>query len=280
MPYGINPNRKEFQGFCLVAFVDILGFSKEIKDNWEDSENNPFDRLKRFVRSVSSNVSKQIKGIRSEASRDTYYGCKIRTFSDSIIITYGFRDKPRKHNFLVGLFYVVYTVSFVWRTALRYGYTIRGGVEYGEMRWDDKTFAGPAFIDAYNIESKYAISSRVVFGKDLTKCICEYLVNKQNTKRFERLTHRHLKEMIRPYLHLDCDKQIILSPHSLYKRQRLSDKNKQIERLITMQNKCTTMDTILKYTPLLNILTSEEKKFSDEDIQVLKNKYDHATPTT
>ena len=46
MIYGTNSRKKVFQGQCIVAFVDILGFSNEIKSKWDNSEENPIERLK------------------------------------------------------------------------------------------------------------------------------------------------------------------------------------------------------------------------------------------
>ncbi len=77
MIYGTNSRKKVFQGQCIVAFVDILGFSNEITSKWDSLEENPIERLKLFTSNVNRNISKQIKDIRSEVERDTYYGCIV-----------------------------------------------------------------------------------------------------------------------------------------------------------------------------------------------------------
>ena len=276
MTYGVNSKKKEFKGKCIVAFVDILGFSQEIKDNWTAVESNPIDRLKLFSSQVNSNISKQIKGLRSKANRDTFYGCKIRTFSDSVIVTYAFNGEPNSHELLIGLFYIVYTLSQIWKIALRCNFTVRGGVEIGEMYWNDKMFAGPSFIEAYKLESKIALSSRIIIGNNLKWEICNAFNTQSRHKQIGKIYNSILKDKVRPFLCVDCDNYIILSPHSLYKKP--SDKDKLIIQLTEMQEKCTTLDTILKYVPLINSLNGERKELTDAVLCNLRNNY--AKPTT
>ena len=53
MIYGTDIRKKEFKGKCIVAFVDFLGFSNEIKNNWNTNKDNPLDRLRSFVRNIN-----------------------------------------------------------------------------------------------------------------------------------------------------------------------------------------------------------------------------------
>ena len=208
MIYGTNSRRKEFNGKCIVAFIDILGFSNEIKSTWNNSAEELFQRMKKFTSIVNSNISKQIKKVRSEAERDTYYGCNIRTFSDSVIILYAFNGIPDKRRFLVGLYYTLYTASFVWRTALNLNFTIRGGIEYGDMRWNNNVILGPAFIRAYELESKIAISSRVIMGSEAFMKTHSAFVDDNHSERDLRLRqiYAHLRTLMKPYLYVDVDK--------------------------------------------------------------------------
>jgi hypothetical protein len=279
MIYGTNSRKKEFHGQCIVAFVDILGFSNEITSKWESSEENPIERLKLFTNNVNRNISKNIKDIRSEAERDTYYGCKIITFSDSVIITYAFNGEPNKRKFLVGLYYALYTASFVWKTALRYKFTIRGEIDIGEMHWDDKIFAGPAFISAHDLECKVSLSSRITLGRNLVCKLCKALSDEQNDK-----LHKHFYDyfcnLIQPFLFLDCDGILALSPNSLYKKE--SEREKIILEIEQMQKECVDLKNKLKYVPLINALKNKAATVTKSDLETIKvkiqNKY--AIPTT
>ena len=48
------------------------------------------------------------------------------------------------------------TISSVWGKALQSSFTVRGGIEYGDTCWGDDAIAGPSFVSAYELESKYA----------------------------------------------------------------------------------------------------------------------------
>lgn len=277
MIYGTNWRKIEFNGKCLVAFVDILGFSDEIKNTWKNSGEELFSRMKKFTNVVNGNISKQIKKVRSEAERDTYYGCSIKTFSDSIIVLYAFNGKPDKRRFLIGLYYLLYTASFVWKTALKLNFTVRGGIEYDYMRWDYQVLLGPALVNAYKLENKTALSSRIVLGRNVLSDICSAFLD-ENNKRDMRLKpiYNHLRDLIRPFLFVDCDGHLILSPHSLYKKK--SEKEDIINIIKRMQNNCANLKTRLKYAPLLDALSNKKAGILDSDIDIIRNSY--ATSTT
>lgn len=278
MIYGTNSRKKEFNGKCIVAFVDILGFSNEINNKWDSSEEELFLRMKKFTKIVNSNISKQIKKVHSEAQRDTYYGCNIMTFSDSIIITYAFNGKPDKRRFLIGMYYTLYTVSFVWKTALDFNFTVRGGIEFGDMRWDNQVIMGPAFIGAHELESKIALSSRVILGDKMSKEVSLALTDSNNTKREMRLKriHNHLRSLIRPYLFIDYDGKIALTPKTLYMKD--IERDILIQKLVSMQNECTDSKARTKYTPLIEAISNKIRGLSDNDLEIIKNSY--ATSTT
>ena len=269
MIYGTNSRIKVFNGECIVAFVDILGFSNEITTKWDNMEDNPIQRLKLFTSNVNRNISKQIKGIRSEAERDTYYGCKIITFSDSVIITYAFNGKPNKKKFLVGLYYVLYAACYVWRTALRYQFTIRGGIDYGEMHWDDNFFAGPAFISAHNLECRVSLSSRITMGNKLIGEICNAFSDDNKDKMLKPF-YDYFRKLIRPYLFMDCDEKLTLSPTSLYKKE--SERKQLIQEIEQMQKECTDLKDKLKYVSLLDAIKKQRQRFTDSDIEILRTK--------
>lgn len=264
MIYGTNSRKKEFDGKCIVAFVDILGFSNEIINKWKRFEEDPILRLHNFTSNVNANISKQLRNIKSEAERDTYYGCKIITFSDSVIITYAFNGEPKIYNFLVGLYYVLYTTCNVWKIALRNKFTVRGGIDFGEMHWDSKVFAGPAFISAHEIECKVSISSRITFGNKLVQEICNSYFGERKDDILE-LIIMHICHLVRPFLYIDCDEKLILSPQSLYKNE--SERIKLIREVEQMQEECLELKNKLKYVPLLDAIKQDKIVIKDSDLE-------------
>ena len=256
MIYGENNRKKTFKGVCIVAFVDFLGFSSEIKNKWNDLSDNPLDRLLSYVKSVNRNISQELRRLAPSSSfSHTYNGCRIKTFSDSTIIMYGFDHDPNDTELLIGILYVAKTISSVWGKALQSGFTVRGGIEYGDMYWGDDAIAGPSFVCAYEIESKYAETSRVMFGEKLKDKLKDALTNRlYDTNKHPRAFYANLEKRILHYLYYDIDGAIIISPHTLYHAEK--GKSLLIEKLEAMQNSSGNMKAKIKYIPLLNILSS------------------------
>ena len=257
MIYGTNNRKKIFKGKCIVAFVDFLGFSSEIQNKWEDTTDNPLDRLLSYVKSVNRNISQGLRHLApSSSSTHTYNGCRIKTFSDSTIIMYGFDHNPNDAELLIGILYVAQTISSVWGKALQSGFTVRGGVEYGDLYWGDDAITGPSFVDAYKIESKCAETSRVMFGTKLKDKLKDALTNRHyDTNKHPRVFYANLEKRILHYLYYDIDGAIIISPHTLYRAGM--GKSLLIEKLEAMQSGSGNMKAIIKYLPLLNILRRE-----------------------
>lgn len=268
MIYGTNNRKKIFKGKCIVAFVDFLGFSNEIQNKWEDTSDNPLDRLLSYVKSVNRNVSQGLRRLApSSRSVHTYNGCRIKTFSDSTIIMYGFDNDPNDTELLIGLLYVAQTISSVWGKALQSGFTVRGGIEYGDLYWGDDAIAGPSFVSAYELESKFAETSRVMFGTKLKDKLKDALTNRHyDTNKHPRVFYANLEKRILHYLYYDIDGAIIISPHTLYRAEK--GKSLLIEKLEAMQSCSGNMKAKIKYTPLLNILRSDYSCLSLADMKI------------
>lgn len=280
--YGTNVRTKRFKGECIVAFVDFLGFSNEIKNKWHDEDNNPLNRLLNFVKNINRNISRGIRQRIPAGDKYTLNGCRIKTFSDSTIIAYCFDHEPDNVELLIGILYVAQTVSSIWEKALKEDFTVRGGVEYGELYWDDDLIAGPSFVDAYVLESNCAETSRVIFGEELSKRLKDAL-----SKRIYDLSHHprafyaNLEKRICNYLYYDSDNVIVVSPHSLYRSQK--EKVELIAKLEKMKMECNQMRAKVKYIPLLDILHSETTPLSLSELGIKREliiNVGHATPTT
>ena len=152
MIYGTDIRRKEFKGKSIVAFVDFLGFSNEIKSKWYSQDDNPLERLRSFVWNINRSLSRQTSKLEKLSEvKHTYHGCRIKTFSDSTIIVYGFDNEPNSTQLLLGCLYVSQAIKHVWRNALKARFTIRGGIEYGDIYWGSDVIAGPSFVSAYEL---------------------------------------------------------------------------------------------------------------------------------
>ena len=64
MIYGTNIRKNEFKGKCIVAFVDFLGFSHEIKTKLNDANNTKticFERNTKFEVNRLDRINKLIE---------------------------------------------------------------------------------------------------------------------------------------------------------------------------------------------------------------------------
>lgn len=137
--------------------------------------------------------------------------------------------------------------------ALSMGFTIRGGIEYGKVYWNNDEIIGPAFISAYELESKYAKTSRILCGNGFKK----FLLNLMN----------QADGMVIPlarHFFFD-DNQLCVNPNYLY--DNVSDK----EEIITiLKGLMSNLDKEKKdkYTKLIALL--EEDRAAEVNIDDFK----------
>jgi hypothetical protein len=88
-------NIDNFKGTGLVAFIDILGFAKEIEEKWDNSEDNPLQKLltlKEKLPKITNDLFKED----DRNSKSKLLPCRVQTISDSIVVSFGF-DNPLIH---------------------------------------------------------------------------------------------------------------------------------------------------------------------------------------
>ncbi|VWC02018.1 hypothetical protein BLA23254_04856 [Burkholderia lata] len=109
----------------------------------------------------------------SKEKEHVIYTRKLFSFSDCAYIFYKYKpniDESRKN--LNKLFQVaLFNTSLMTLQLLNEGYLIRGGATYGSAYFDELSFFGPAVEDAYLLESKKAVTPRILidpkFGEKL-----------------------------------------------------------------------------------------------------------------
>lgn len=85
-------NIEKFNGQGLVAFIDILGFSKEIIDNWGNTENNPLDKLLELKENLPIHSNEELNKSDSESKGKRICPCRVQTISDSVVVSFGFDE--------------------------------------------------------------------------------------------------------------------------------------------------------------------------------------------
>ena len=52
---------------------------------------------------------------------------------------------------------------------------IRGAIAQSELYMDENTVIGPALVEAYNLESEFAVYPRIILSKDVTDIVREHI---------------------------------------------------------------------------------------------------------
>ena len=245
-------NSKKFKGTGYVCFIDVLGFSNDILKNWGNPKSNPLDKIL-AIKAEMPGFSEVGEDDGQETHRT--YVCRVNTVSDSVTICFGYNDKIIVGDLVLGLEAVLSNISYIWSTFISNGYTIRGAIDFGEIYWDENELIGPAFINAYHLESEVAKNSRVVVTSDLNKVLAD-LVNKHKST---------LTDHLFKYFRKDVDGYIIVDPNILY--QSDSEKDFLIEALKKMRDAIPRGIVREKYNPLISMLSDGVKvSLKDNDI--------------
>jgi len=136
----------------IVCFIDILGFSSRIKDTTKNGQDG-IDSLQtvciglELIRSLGEVVGHRAK----------IEGAVSTQFSDSIVISFPWNDGD--NSILVAFA----TIKYMQIYLIKYcKFLLRGGIVMGDVIHNDKMIVGPAMIAAHELESKCAVSPRIV----------------------------------------------------------------------------------------------------------------------
>lgn len=134
----------------VVCFIDILGFSNIIKKTAKTNDSTNFELQNIF------GALKFIHNHFSEVGADYGDSIQVSQFSDSIVISFS----ATKFEEMIVLFK---HFKYVQAKLLSdYKVLMRGGIVIGDVLHSESLLLGPAMIDAYMLESKCAMSPRIV----------------------------------------------------------------------------------------------------------------------
>lgn len=135
----------------LVAFLDLLGFSRMVIDRKDEDVEFVVNLIPDMLRTHKNNVLRE--------------DLQVTNISDSIIMSV--RAKPDK--ILKDLFNICVMIGRLQHELVINGYYMRGGISVGKLIHDSNKnlIVGPAYIQAYLLESKKSIVPRVVIGEEV-----------------------------------------------------------------------------------------------------------------
>jgi hypothetical protein len=244
----IGKNEK-FKGRGYVCFIDVLGFSNDILENWHNLESDPLEKILSIKDKmpIFDNTSEE-----SDSKSYRKYVCRVNTVSDSVTICFGYDKNIIVGDMVLGLEAVIDNISYIWSTFINAGYTIRGAIDYGDIYWDTNELIGPAFINAYRLESEVAKNSRVIVSSNLNRELKNLFVNYEST----------LTEVLIKRFRKDVDGYIIIDPSLLHDNEE--HRVQLIEDLLNMKNKVNSGIVKEKYSPLISMLSEENHKTLDK----------------
>jgi hypothetical protein len=158
----------------ILAFVDILGFSGLVTKTLNDdalvvklrdalkivSDYEPFWRDEERHRMIIKSLEEDIE---DEKDRQAAYK-KMRdkwgmAFSDTIVLS----EEDNQY----GLYNIISNLCILSLRLLKIGTFIRGAVTIGPVYHEGSIIFGPALIDAYKLETDFAIYPRIVIADKL-----------------------------------------------------------------------------------------------------------------
>jgi hypothetical protein len=170
-----------FFGVAIIAFIDLLGFSAAVRRHWGRDDNSPLSKLLRIkARALepSTMPSAWVKRDRDDGDDLDFYGIRVKTVSDSIVLCINVPDGRNRHDHLSHyfscLFELLQQLTECCQATIDEGFVVRGAIEIGDLYWSTTETIGPALIDAYRLEATVANSARVILGPKLATTMCQF----------------------------------------------------------------------------------------------------------
>lgn len=140
---------------AVITFLDILGFRERVERSEDASEIASILRRLRHFSGVNARQKTLVEEEEDEVTRSI-------AFSDSVI-----RIRFYDTDFPTGaLFLEILNLVHLQGEMADNGVLLRGGVTVGNVHLDGDMAFGPGFNRAYDLESQFALSPRIVIGHE------------------------------------------------------------------------------------------------------------------
>ncbi|WP_316162872.1 hypothetical protein [Bradyrhizobium sp. SZCCHNRI20481] len=198
----VHGKPRDFQGNAIIAFIDLLGFSADVKRHWRSKTKSPLERLMRLKGRVQrggerlsgqqgwGKIRRTARGLTATFPEWSLHGVRVHTVSDSLVLCYALPKRLTPEVFWDAFRTLYFSIQGAWISALDEGYTIRGGIEVGDIYWSETETIGPALVDAYTLESKVAQWSRIVCGPMLLRRLLECIKDGEDKRGSFQLPRR------------------------------------------------------------------------------------------
>lgn len=144
------------KSFC--AYLDILGFKEKI-------EINDIAYFNKYLKSLSTelkNIDEKYDYFDEEKRR-----FEIKIFTDNFVFGQPWNDEHGE----VELSYIFDLLSLMQLNFIKSNVFVRGAISISDLFINENVVLGPALIEAYQLESKYAIYPRIIISDSVAKVI-------------------------------------------------------------------------------------------------------------
>lgn len=138
----------------LVAFIDILGFSKLIDRSVAEPGIVPW--MVNVLDAIKSN-----EGLKEKFGKKLDVRIEFTAFSDCFVLSTRIPEDPVNT--------ALYQVALICSLMLRAGVFVRGAIVEGMLFHRDNIVFGPGLLDAYNKEQKECVFPRIILSNDLVQ---------------------------------------------------------------------------------------------------------------
>lgn len=138
-----------------VAYLDILGFKNFIKNN------SDFNRVKGLYDTITETYENVLNSSAKHLKSEDITSVTFNIISDSIILSI---SKNRSYSLEILVTFVNALTSDIISD---YGLLFRGGISDGQYYSNDNITFGPALVDAYIQENKYAVLPRIIIPEEI-----------------------------------------------------------------------------------------------------------------
>ncbi len=247
-----------FRGKAVVAFIDLLGFSEKISSEWYDESNDPLLTLLEF-KCFLEIMAEKIKTIQfydygGERLLQEVKIPRIVTVSDSFMFLLPL-DETNEQTILCSVLGVISPCLDLWQLCIDKGFTIRGGIEYGNLYYNNLDIVGEAFLTAYKLESKIAVNSRIILSNNIKEII---------NKNIDGI-HNSIRDYFLRFLYKDKDGYLAINP-VMKLAYTPSIAEQSLAKLMEITSKIKDQKILSKYDDLIDRLRAQDLNLQDRNI--------------
>ena len=159
---GKNKKSKKY----LVAFIDILGFSKMIDDYYKGKDLSSLPKLQNALK-----IAKQVSiNYTQKYLKQHNLSFTFKQFSDCISISIPI-DKKTDESIIAVFGILASIVKLYYMILLTDGILLRGGISIGGHKEDSNMIFSEALVKAYKIEKDKAVTPRILIDSDTCSLI-------------------------------------------------------------------------------------------------------------